>query len=530
MRKVMIVDDESLVRIGFQTIINWEEHGYHVSGVYRNGLEAWEAIEREGPPDVLMTDIRMPEMDGLELIRRIREKNIAMNILILSSHEEFQYLRTSIQLGVQDYILKHLFEPDELIQTLNQLHYSNLTNSSIEEQIVVADLDLERQLLLRETRTLSGVTMMKKTDIDVAYYPNLLKIWNSNGTHGCWVVIRTLPNQDRYLDSDLKALGYLLQELMERFSKNVYIGMDQDLFHVQCFLESESDVLDDKVFAEVSHTVQQNLDIPIVVGISERGAFLTEMIKLRKQAEDAVYKSFYFGEGIYQYDSARPMRNITASEWVKLKTRALELLKDKQRDSIYTWMGELEELFADRYIPDEAVRFLQMVYKQFIKNTMETLLVDQGIVEQEVNPLVRTYEISESVPSWSELLRMTRAMMEEWDRAFLLIKKRSPWLEAVITFIHEHYAESIRLEDAAQITNFNTNYFSQLFRNETGFTFLEYVTKVRIEKAKELLENPNLSAEEIASRIGYPNANYFVKVFKKVTGTTVSEYRTFLKK
>ncbi|MGG1617994.1 response regulator [Paenibacillus sp. NRS-1782] len=528
MRKVMIVDDESLVRIGFQTVIDWENHGYHVSGVYRNGLEAWEAIEREGPPDVLLTDIRMPEMDGLELIRRIRENNIVMNILILSSHEEFQYLRTSIQLGVQDYILKHLFDPDELIQTLDQLNYSNVTEASIEEQIVVADLDLERQLLLRETRTLSGITM-KGTGIEVARYPNLLKKWNSNGIHGCWVAIRTLPSPNGYLDSECKALGYLLQELIERFCKNVYIGMDQDLFHVQCFLESEADILDDKIFSEVSDTVQQNLNIPIVIGMSERGAFLTEMIKMRKQAEDAVCKSFYWGAGIYQYDSTRPMMNIVASEWVDLKKRALELLKDKQRDSIYTWMSEVGKLFAERYTPEEAVRFLQMVYRQFIKIRTETFLVDQDTLNQEMNPLVLTFEISESVSSWSELFRITRTMMEERDRVFLLIKKRSPWLEAVITFINEQYAESIRLEDAAQITNFNANYFGQLFRNETGFTFLEYVTKVRIEKAMELLENPNLSTEEIASRIGYPNANYFVKVFKKITGTTISEYRTFQK-
>ncbi|MGF9846632.1 response regulator [Priestia megaterium] len=529
MKKVMIVDDESLVRIGFQTIINWENHGYYVSGVYRNGLEAWETIERDGPPDVLLTDIRMPEMDGLELIRRIREKNIVMNILILSSHEEFQYLRTSIQLGVQDYIPKHLFDPDELIQTLNQLNYSNLTNSSIEEQIIVADLNLERQLLLRKTRNLSGVITMKKTDIEIASYPNLLKIWNSKGNQGCWVVIKALPNPNGYLDSDLKALGYLLQELIERFSKNVYVGMDQDLFHIQCFLEAEADILDDKIFEEVSDTVQQNLNIPIVVGVSERGAFLTEMVKLRKESEDALYKAFYFGEGIYQYDSTRPMRNITASEWVNLKTRTLEILKDKKRDSIYTWMDELEEEFAEKYIPEEAVRFLQMVYKQFIKNRTETFLVDQDILEQEISSLVLTYEISESVPSWSELLQITRVMMEEWDRAFLLIKKRSPWLEEVIAFIYKHYAESIRLEDAAKITNFNANYFSQLFRKETGFTFLEYVTKVRIEKAKELMENQKFSAEEIASQIGYPNANYFVKVFKKVTGITVSEYRSSLK-
>ncbi|WP_235852133.1 response regulator transcription factor [Niallia nealsonii] len=525
---MMIVDDESLVRIGFQTIIDWENHGYHVSGVYRNGLEAWEAIEHEGPPDVLLTDIRMPEMDGLELIHRIREKNIVMNILILSSHEEFKYLRTSIQLGVQDYILKHLFDPDELIQILNQLNYSHLTESSIEEQIVVADLDLEKQLLLRKTRTLSGI-IMKETGIEVASYPNLLRKWNNNETHGCWIVIRALPSQNGYLDSDLKALGYLLQELIERFSQNVYIGMDQNLFHFQCFPESEVNIVDEKIFAEISDTVRHNLNIPIVVGISERGAFLTEMIKMRKQAEDAVYKSFYFGAGIYQYNSARPMTNIMASEWVDLKKKALELLKDKQRDSIYKWMSGVGELFAEKYTPEEAVRFLQMVYQQFIKSRAERFLVDKDTLEKEINPLVLTYEISEFVSSWPELLRITQDMMEEQDRAFLLITQRSPWLETVITFIHEHYAESIRLEEAAQITNFNTNYFSQLFRNETGFTFLEYVTKVRIDKARELLENPKLSAEEIASRIGYPNANYFVKVFKKVTGTTVSEYRTLLK-
>lgn len=121
MIKLSIVDDESLVRVGFQTIIDWQAAGYELFGVYRNGKEAWDAFCQEGYPDVLLTDIRMPEMDGLELIRQIRQTDTDMIILILSSYEEFEYTRKSIQLGVQDYIPKHLFDPEELIATLSRL-------------------------------------------------------------------------------------------------------------------------------------------------------------------------------------------------------------------------------------------------------------------------------------------------------------------------------------------------------------------------------------------------------------------------
>ena len=149
MRTVMIVDDESLVRVGFQTIIDWEAHGYQISGLHKNGREAWEAIQVEGPPDVLLTDIKMPEMDGLELIRHIREQNMDSNIIILRSHDELNYLRTSIKLRVQDYILKHTFEPDELIQTLNKLDYSVYKEG--QSKLVNIDIESEQQLLLQES-------------------------------------------------------------------------------------------------------------------------------------------------------------------------------------------------------------------------------------------------------------------------------------------------------------------------------------------------------------------------------------------
>ncbi|MEH7493845.1 response regulator transcription factor [Neobacillus niacini] len=525
MRKVMIVDDESLVRVGFQTIIDWESHGYQISGLYKNGLQAWEAIQVDGPPDVLLTDIKMPEMDGLELIRNIREQNIDCNILILSSHDEYNYLRASIKLRVQDYILKHTFEPDELIQTLNKLDYSDSKEGS--SKLETIDIEKELQLLLQDSRIESHY-LLRERKIDIYRYPGLVKKWGIKDAQGFWISIRAYPRENQYLNSELTALNYQLQDLISRFSSIVYVGIDQQTIHAFCRMDSVSNLLNENIFDKWTTSVLQKLDIPIVVGLSEGNSFTNGIIKMRLQAETAISKSYYLGEGVYLCDKEDPIERISVIEWAKWKERALELLTVNEITSIFSWMDHIGDQFAQRFIPqEEAVRFLHMVYRSFLESRMEIYLLKKEEMVDGLNSSLMDYEdaIVNSTPAWKKVLKTTRKMMQEKDET-ILRKLKSPWLEVVIKFIKEHYTEQIRLEDVAKLANFNENYFSLLFRNEMGITFLEYVTRLRIEKAIKLMKETSLSTEEISFQVGYPNGNYFVKVFKKVTGITVSQYRS----
>ncbi|HWJ77551.1 MAG TPA: response regulator [Niallia sp.] len=526
MRKVMIVDDESLVRVGFQTIIDWELHGYQISGLYKNGLQAWEAIKEEGSPDVLLTDIKMPEMDGLELIKLIRERNMDCNIIILSSHDEYDYLRASIRLKVQDYILKHTFEPDELIQILNKLEYS----ASTEEQskLVNIDIEKEQQLFLRESRVETHFLISEK-EIDIDRFPGLVKKWGINdGTQGYWISIRAFPRENPYLNSELTALNYQLQDLIERFSSIEHVGMDQQTIHAFYRIDTESDPFNENIFDKWSTSILQKLDISIVIGLSKINSLSSGMMKMRMQAETAINKSFYLGEGVYVCNIENPIERISVVEWVKLKESTLELLTAYEITSIFEWMDHIGNSFAQRFVPkEEAVRFLLMVYRSFLENRMESHLINKEDIEDELHSSLMDYEdeIVNSIPVWKEMVKITCKMIEEKDKT-ILRRIKSPWLEEVIKYIKEHYTEQIRLEDVAKLANFNENYFSLLFRNEMGITFQDYITRLRIEKALQLLKNSNLSTEEVSSHVGYPNGNYFVKVFKKVTGITVSQYRS----
>jgi two-component system, response regulator YesN len=523
MRTVMIVDDESLVRVGFQTIIDWESHGYQISGLYKNGLQAWEAIQLEGPPDVLLTDIKMPEMDGLVLIRNIREENKDCNIIILSSHDEFNYLRSSINLRVQDYILKHTFEPDELIETLNKLDYlfskkeSNLTNVTLEK---------EKQLLLKESRNLSHDSSKEK-EIDVGRYPSMVKKWGINNVQGYWISITTYPNGNSYLISELRAISYQLQELINEVSSMVYVGMDQQIIHAFCTIDSDSIHTYEKVFEKWISSILQKLDIPIIIGTSKKNYFSKSLVKMRVQAERAINKSFYLGKGIYYCDQDKPTNRIPDKEWADLKGNVAVLLISNDINSIITWIDKYGTQFAMNYVPEEeAVRFLKMVYMSFLERRVE-ISMDWNIIEDSLHSNLISYEkaIVNSVPVWKEMVEITRILMEEHEE-HSLNKVKVPWLEVVIKYIKEHYTEPIRLEEVARVANFNENYFSHLFRKEMGITFLDYVTSLRIEKAIKLLKDSRLSTEEISQQIGYPNGNYFVRVFKKVTGITISEFRS----
>lgn len=523
MRKVMIVDDESLVRVGFQTIIDWEAHGYQISGAYKNGLEAWEAIQLEGPPDVLLTDIKMPEMDGLELIEKIREQNIDCNILILSSHDEFNYLRASIKLKVQDYILKHIFEPDELIKTLNKLDYSTMKE---EPQSELVNIEKEQQLLLQESMT-ESYSLTKQAKLDISRYPGMVEKWGLKNARGYWMSIRAYPRKTPYLNSELKALQYQLKDLMSRFSAIVFIGINQHIIHVFYKMESKSANLDENILNQWSNSILQKLDIPIVIGISEKGSLSDEIVSMRMQAETAMNKSFYLDEGVYVCEKSDPIDRISVVEWKELKETAVELIASNEVRNIINWIENVGNRFAARFIHQrEAIRFLQMVYKCYLESRMGGLMVGKSNQEDELHSSLITFEnaIENSVTNWKELLKITRDIMDTNEKLFLNRMTR-PWLEVVLQYIDEHYTEQIRLEDVARLANFNENYFSQLFRDEMGVTFLSYITQLRIDKAIQLLKDPTISTEEVSFQVGYPNGNYFVKVFKKVTGITVSQYR-----
>jgi two-component system response regulator YesN len=311
MRKIMIVDDEVLVRVGLQSLIKWEDHGFQLIGVYKNGQEAWEAVQRQSP-DVLLTDIRMPEMDGLQLAEKIRLHDKKMNILIISSYEEFDYLRKSIQIGIQDYIPKYKLDPVELIQILNSLPYGE-NGGEPSKPSVQQSIESEKQELLLRTRQLQGI-QVKTDSFHSDRFPLLSSLGpKEEGKIFTWFALQPVPEVEGFSESRLRAFAVHVSEFLERMETTEYLGIDGDILHgLMITRNNPSHDEVNALAADLIEWIQRNLNMKFSIGISCFTSRFSSVDELRKQAEISLQHTNYKGAGIYFFD--KPLKK--RSPWI----------------------------------------------------------------------------------------------------------------------------------------------------------------------------------------------------------------------
>ncbi|OCT12580.1 hypothetical protein A8709_32715 [Paenibacillus pectinilyticus] len=523
MRTVMIVDDEALVRVGLQSIIDWNAKGYQLLGAYKNGQEALEAIRIQAP-DILLTDIRMPEMDGLELISEIRSSNIEMNILILSSYEEFEYLRKSIQLGVQDYIQKLRMDPDELLNILDNLPYTKQPRNSGFESEHLSEMN-EKQELLASTRQISGIQVNK----DLVYlgrYLLLSEKWKSSGDRLAWIVMMPVQRERPYLESELKALSVLITDIMGRLNGLQFIGIDGLELH-GVFITEGQDMRDQQyrqLTSELKESVRHNLNIEIIIGGSQISLLTTSLSKLRKEAELMLLQGFYHGPGVYVEDKAYELRELTEEEWMLYRKAVQPFVINLDVEGLCQWMGKHLTSQIMQILPQDAIRLCRIFYYAIVEQLQFRYPEYYHKAEEQLSSFTVEMEVLDFRLSWQDVVAVTQKLMMACLSAIHKLQDRSPWVEETINYMNIHYGESLRLDDMAEKVHFSGSYFSQKFYQETGQHFSDYLAQIRIRKAIELYKQKDLGTEEIAAQVGYPNANYFTKVFKKVTGKTLSEY------
>ncbi|OXS57290.1 hypothetical protein B1A99_17530 [Cohnella sp. CIP 111063] len=525
MKKIMIVDDESLVRVGLQSIIPWEEYGYCVSGVYHNGREALEAC-RASMPDAILTDIRMPVMDGLELIKNVRQLSERVPIVILSSYDDFEYTRTAIRLGVQDYIQKHQLEPEELIRVLNAL---KIEETGYAGEAVQHDLKKEKEDLLDRTSWVDTAGSGREEGERRRAYPELEKLAEERGPYACWVMIQPFVAAWGEERSPL-SYALIVREELERYRYTEYLGARGSVVHALFYLGEEmpgAESLRRQVSpfcGKLLESLRGKCNMDFAIGISRPMPF-HEYDAMHAGAGSALLSMFYGTGGIY-YDNGSAARSVYADdEWIELYKTLKRDVRQERFDELLRQLDEPSPAGAGEIDPREWKRIGATVATQLTDYLIEQYELDVEKIKQHFGdlwPLERYIDKASHKAAW---LSSVRLVFERAGALIASVRANKTWLTKIKQYVNENYAEPIRLEDAAALVYWSENYFSQRFSQETGMTFLEYLTSVRIERAKELLRSADRSTEEIAGLVGYVNANYFVKVFKKTTGLTLSEFK-----
>ncbi|WP_336788047.1 response regulator transcription factor [Paenibacillus sp. MMO-177] len=526
--KVLLVDDEPHITRNLEKVIPWEMLGLTVGGTAKNGMEALELLESESF-DLVLCDIRMPVMDGLELVRHIREKGTESDIIMLSGYQDFAYTRAAIQYGVKDYVLKPI-PYDELTGVIARVmanQRQKKKQQSEEQQKIGRMIDLASEkvlydILMDYTEVTSGnwlfngeeQELVKKyvlivLDLDVSsertkdwreWSDKERKLWNfavcnvlrerlqQNGLHHAVIQIRdgewcVLIECEKTLAYDLKQITLWTELLLTAVKNHVKLSLYAGIY---------KDYADIKALSQAYKMVQQGMQLTPV------------------QEQICVYPNDCVGA------SREDQAFWDTSE---------KLIGAVKRGDTAVVDEELKHLTAQLQMMNETSlgRFKPMLHF-FVLNLMRETK-EMGIFSREQEDLLwlkldRRFGIKDLL---SVILQVTKAVAEKsTDKK----KQSERSMAEAKAFLGRNLYRDLSVEEAATHVGLSTSYFSLLFKQTYNETFIEYVTRERMEKAKSLLADSMKSVAQIAKEVGYAERRYFTKVFMKYTGENPTDYRS----
>lgn len=518
MIKVLIVDDEKNVRDDLATLINWEEYNFKIVGFASNGKQAFN-IFNDTNPDLVITDIVMPVMDGIELSRKIHEINKSVVIVLLTAYKDSDCAIQAVNIGVNRYLLKYSLNADNLLRELSDIK-NEINTIRINETIV-------NQKLLSEL-------LDAQQDEEIIYsYLQQLKVQITKSSY-CIVAlsIDKYINLDNslFLDDYVDIKKEVFKEIDNIFVENInYICVEKsfNLLYILCYFinaNSESQI------KQKIHTVCTDLQKSIIsskretisIGISDIFYSPTSIQKFYIQCTNRLRYCFFEGSNsIIQED--RKVNHLYKSNRENLHSGIQEIfdfiLKGKSIDII----EHLKPIFFS-FDNKQEVKLFSIEIINFIKKFLDDNGIDQRLIFGEfVLP-----------SSKMDNFRNIYEYIKWFDNLFVVIrdhilyrnnKNFSRKTMKALNYITMNYSKPINLDKIAKELDISKVYFCNFFKKETGFSFISYLNNYRIDKAKKMLRNTDLKIYEIADLVGFINFQYFSLIFKKATGLSPVEYR-----
>lgn len=507
--KVLIVDDEVLIRQGIKHFMNWEQEGFHIVGEASNGKEALERIA-ELRPNIVITDIVMPVMDGEELTKLIKQQYPDIEVIVLSSFGEFDYVRSTFQSGVADYILKPKLDMQHLLAVL-KLTAAKIPSLRPNETVGGGGLSVDRLL----ERLLSGYDAEYGPEEVAAVFPH---------RHFC------LAGTNLRGTRELRSGSGSLKQRLEAEGGKSLVGAVCRLLPTD---ESMAVLLlnvDDKGLASLPTWANGAAGLlagaapGLALAVSEP---FTELDRLGSVYRGSLLKlmdySFYFPEKRLLFYNELPAPK-PAPESFNLN-RFTEEFKRGRFESAFGYLREHVRALAGSYETD-VFEFKSVLGNLIFNITVLLSNMEYGVKELEKNKYAYFKAIEEARYADEAIERLNEFIAEaEHCIAEKAAQSGNANMKKLLDYIDEHYAEPLSLTEMAKHFHFNASYLSSYFSSHHSEGFIEYLHRVRTDKAAELLRKGEATISEISGLVGYSDHSYFTKVFKKLTGMSPSRYR-----
>lgn len=530
MYKLLIVDDEPLVQVGLKSMLDWEELGIEICGTASNGQTAFNIIH-EQHPELIICDIKMPTMSGLELIKLCQTKFGELPLFImLTSFEEFEFARESLRYGAVEYLVKLELTKevltDAVTTAIERVEKIQATNKPAEETASFDFNSLQNRFYMRLISNLLE-------DEEVFYQQaEELHLPFSAASYIAAHLELTPPENATSFSTKQQITLYtntlnMFQQIMNKYIPCKVISLDLKYFAVLFFLPESSAEKNKKLLEQ---TVQQTADMLYnyynVKIHTAFGSFVKKPIALSLSYRDARnLMPFLTNEQPLLFNEYMPevMKEHNTFDMALFRKDIQKAFEEYDAAALHDVFSSIFTLFSSDHLHypqlmDAASNLIQLSLT-LLSNGPDVL---STIFREEPDGYRSLYNQT-SVPLVLDWMKRFEAGLAD---TFTAHKKdyKNRTVANIKTYIHTHIDEHLTLQKVASVFNLSPNYLSQLFKKYSEMGFNEYVTAMKIEKAKTLLRNGNPKVYEIAEQLGFENAFYFSKVFKKSTGISPKEY------
>lgn len=535
MYKLMLVDDEDAVRKNVINKINWDQYGFTIVCEANNGNEAYEMFEIY-TPEVVITDIKMPFMNGLELSEKILEKYPFTKIIVLTGFDEFQYAKKSIDIHITNYILKPIASK-ELIDVLKEVKYK--IDVEIQEKTDVERLKeyYEKSYPLMKNKFLEelvhGEYLEEEVNRWIKYYDLDLK--------GKWYLVSIIKIDNFYQkrkeenskETEFKKIALLnmVDEIDESKPLGIYFLMNNQIVIISTSVNDDEVEFTQAMIGkceEIRQGVEKFLQFTVTIGIGHTCEKVSQLYGSMKSALSAHDYKMAMGNNkvIYIKDLEKKEDQYLGLDEIK-KRRIVRVLKAGNKEDWFEFVDEMFNEITILYIQQFQVDLLEIL--TLVIKTAKELQID---VNNFLNNEMNLYQM---ISNFDQLDYIRNNLLEMGEKIIqYVLKGRINTSIGIVSkakeYVMQNYSDwELNIEKICKYLNYSPNYFSAVYKKETGQAFMNYLLEIRIEASKDLILRTDMKTFEIALKVGFSSSNYFSFCFKKKMNISPSTYRKKMK-
>lgn len=533
MPKILIVDDEKIFRKGLRAMIASLDPEWEVVGDASDGYEALDRAEVLHP-DVILTDIRMPRMDGIALQRVVKERFPQMLCVVISGYEDFTYALQSMRYGARDYLMKPV-ERSELQRILEKLKEETAERGNPS----IVKFDQEENELIRRHVSESVIAGLMRGMVQQHHVELLRKIGvDFDQPYYCCFLIKLDKGSigsDRYLKADPSLFQlYIRQFVQEMVNKRMkgysLVLSDSEVAAIVNLSSDDSDGL-----IELAESIRRQItslsNLTVTIGVGRVAEGVDSISDSYRDAEiSLLYRLIVGGDKVLHYDTIRRDHDlyleVDTESWGAMERAVLEGRADEAASRVETEVGRLCRQATS---PELIYQKICKLLIHFYESAEKLNLTKEWLGERDIRSLI--FDVC-SITSSEELMIECRTLLTNLAHCIAnsrLELEHDP-VEQALHYLDSNYHKPLTLNEVAGQVHLNPAYFSSLFKQRTGSTFVERLTAIRIEEAKKRLMDSDDKIASIADETGFPNLRHFYRVFKREVKLSPKDYRRRFRK